>query len=113
MLRHIVRFIVSAIVLGVVAFLVPGFRIAGLGTTIIAALVITLLGWLMERLFGTNISPYGRGIVGFISTVIVLYITQFFVPGFRIGLFSAIVAALIIGLIDLFVPTIKDKVNQT
>ncbi|TCP64134.1 phage holin family protein [Baia soyae] len=112
MIRHIVRFIVSVIVLMIVAALVPGFRISGFGTAIIAALFIALLGWLMEMLFGERISPYGRGIVGFISTVVVLYITSMIVNGFEIGVFSAIVAALIIGIVDLFSPTIKDRVDS-
>ncbi|MDQ0417093.1 uncharacterized membrane protein YvlD (DUF360 family) [Croceifilum oryzae] len=112
MIRHIVRFIVSVIVLMIVAALVPGFRISGFGTAIIAALFIALLGWLMEMLFGERISPYGRGIVGFISTVVVLYITSMIVNGFEIGIFSAIVAALIIGIVDLFSPTIKDRVDS-
>ncbi|SDZ17655.1 phage holin family protein [Thermoactinomyces sp. DSM 45892] len=112
MIRHIVRFIVSVIVLMIVAALVPGFRISGFGTAIIAALFIALLGWLMEMLFGERISPYGRGIVGFISTVVVLYITSMIVNGFEIGVFSAIVAALIIGIVDLFSPTIKDRVGS-
>ncbi|SFX69460.1 4 TMS phage holin, superfamily IV [Thermoactinomyces sp. DSM 45891] len=112
MIRHIVRFIVSVIVLMIVAALVPGFRISGFGTAIIAALFIALLGWLMEMLFGERISPYGRGIVGFISTVVVLYITSMIVNGFEIGVFSAIVAALVIGIVDLFSPTIKDRVGS-
>lgn len=111
MVRHIVRFIVSVIVLMIVAALVPGFRIAGFGTAIIAALVIALLGWLMEKMFGERISPYGRGIIGFISTVVVLYVTAMLVRGFEIGLFSAIVAALLIGIIDMFAPTVKDRVK--
>jgi putative membrane protein len=70
-----------------------------------AAVVIALLGWAIEALFGRSISPYGRGIVGFISGAIVLYIAQLFVPGMRVTILGALLASLVIGIIDLFVPT--------
>jgi uncharacterized membrane protein YvlD (DUF360 family) len=108
-IRHLIRFFVSALVLLLVAALVPGFTIAGIGTAFLAALVIAGLGWIIEALFGQDISPYARGIVGFIISAAVLYLTQFFVPGFRISLFGALFAALLIGLIDLFVPTVSRR----
>jgi uncharacterized membrane protein YvlD (DUF360 family) len=108
-LRHIIRFIVSVIVLMVVAFLVPGFSIAGFGSAILAALAIMVVGWLIESFTGNKITPYGRGIVGFLVSAAVLYFIQFLVPGFRIGLFSALIASLIIGIIDIFAPTTRSK----
>lgn len=101
----IVRFIVSALVLMFVGFLVPGFGVMNFWTALMAAVVIALLGWAIEALFGRSISPYGRGIVGFISGAIVLYIAQLFVPGMRVTILGALLASLVIGIIDLFVPT--------
>lgn len=101
----IVRFIVSALVLLFVEAIVPGFKGLTFGTAIVAAVVIALIGWAMEALFGRRISPYGRGIVGFISGAIVLYFAQLFVPGMRITILGALLASLVIGIIDLFVPT--------
>lgn len=111
-LRHAIRFFVSAIVLGVVAFLVPGFRIAGFGSVLLAALAIMVIGWLIENFTGDKITPYSRGIVGFLVSAAVLYIVQFIVPGYRIGFFSALVASLLIGIIDIFVPTTRSKVTE-
>jgi len=101
----IVRFIVSALVLMFVGFLVPGFGVMGFWSALLAAIVIALLGWAIEVLFGRRISPYGRGIVGFISSVVVLYVAQWFVPGLRVTVLGAVLASLVIGIIDLFVPT--------
>ncbi len=101
----IVRFVVSALVLMLVGFLVPGFRVSGFWTALLAAVVIALLGWAIEALFGRRISPYGRGIVGFISGAVVLWVAQMFVPGMRVTLLGALIASLVIGIIDLFVPT--------
>jgi putative membrane protein len=104
-LGAIVRFVVSALVLMVVGYLVPGFSRLTFTSALIAAVVIAVIGWAVERLFGGRISPYGRGIVGFLVGVAVIYVAQFFVPGMRVTLFGAILASLVIGLIDLFVPS--------
>lgn len=104
-LGTIIRFVVSALVLMFVGFLVPGFGVMGFWSAILAAVIIALLGMAMEALFGRRISPYGRGIVGFISSAIVIYVAQLFVPGMRVSILGALLAALVIGIIDLFVPT--------
>ncbi|MFX4303076.1 phage holin family protein [Alicyclobacillus tolerans] len=101
----IVRFIVSALVLMFVGFIVPGFAVASFGWALVAAVVIALLGMVIEAIFGHHISPYGRGVVGFISGAVVLYIAQLFVPGMRVTILGALLASLVIGIIDLFVPT--------
>ncbi|WAH38408.1 phage holin family protein [Alicyclobacillus dauci] len=101
----IVRFIVSALVLMLVGYLVPGFGVMGFWSAVLAAIVISILGLAMEALFGRRISPYGRGIVGFISGAIVIYVAQLFVPGMRASILGALLASLVIGIIDLFIPT--------
>jgi putative membrane protein len=100
----IVRFVVSAIVLMVVGMLVPGFSRMTFASALLAALVIAAIGWVLEMLFGRRISGFGRGIIGFLTGVAVIYLTQWFVPGMRVTLIGAILAALVIGLIDLFIP---------
>ncbi|WP_062305729.1 phage holin family protein [Alicyclobacillus sendaiensis] len=102
---HMVRFVVSALVLLLVSHLVHGFYIRGFWRAIIAAIVITLLGLAMEALFGRQISPYGRGIIGFISGAIVIYVAQIFVHGMHVSIIGALLASLVIGIIDLFIPT--------
>jgi putative membrane protein len=104
-LGTIVRFIVSALVLLFVQAMVPGFRGLTFLTAILAAVVIALLGWAMEAIFGRRISPYGRGVIGFLSSAIVLYAAQWFVAGMRVTILGALLASLVIGIIDLFVPT--------
>ncbi|MCL6454420.1 MAG: phage holin family protein [Alicyclobacillus sp.] len=101
----IVRFIVSALVLMFVGFIVPGFAVMGFWSALLAAVVIALLGWAIEALFGRRISPFGRGIVGFISGAVVIYVAQLFVPGMRASILGALLASLVIGIVDLFIPT--------
>ncbi|WJH34992.1 phage holin family protein [Paenibacillus aurantius] len=103
-LGHIVRFIVSALVLLVTGWLVPGFRVGGFGSALLLALVIAVLGWILEGIFGRRITPFGRGIIGFLSSAFIIWLSQFIVGGVRATLIGAILAALVIGIIDLFIP---------
>ncbi|MBB3129335.1 uncharacterized membrane protein YvlD (DUF360 family) [Paenibacillus rhizosphaerae] len=103
-LGHVVRFIVSAIVLLIVGWIVPQFSVGGFWSALLLALVIALLGWIIEGIFGKRVTPFGRGIVGFIVSALVIYIAQFIVSGVEVTLLGAILAALVIGIIDLFIP---------
>ncbi|MDD2212760.1 MAG: phage holin family protein [Clostridia bacterium] len=106
MLSTLIRFLVSAIVLLVVSWLVPGFTVAGFTGAVIAAIVIALLGWVVEKLLGDKVTPRSRGLVGFISAAVVIYLAQYIVPGsISVSIFGALLASLVIGLIDVFVPT--------
>ena len=100
----IVRFITSAIVLAVTAFFTPGFQIASLWTLLVAAVVLTVIDYLVTSVFGISVGPFGKGIVGFIVAAIILYATQFFVSGYSISWISAIIGALIYGIVASFIP---------
>ncbi|UQZ35737.1 hypothetical protein C2I18_20735 [Paenibacillus sp. PK3_47] len=103
-LGHVVRFLVAAIVLLVVGWIVPQFTIGGFGSALLLALVIALLGWIIEGIFGKKATPFGRGIVGFIVSALVIWIAQFVVSGVDVSILGALLAALVIGIIDLFLP---------
>ena len=44
----------------------PGFSIRGFWTAVIAALIISAIDYLIERIFNFDASPFGRGLSGFI-----------------------------------------------
>lgn len=104
----IVRFVVSALVLVVVSWLSPGFVVkGGFVGALIAAAVIAILGYIAEALLGDRISPQSRGLVGFITAAVVIYLAQFIIPGLlSVSIIGALIAAFIIGLIDAVVPTV-------
>ncbi len=104
-LAHIVRFVVAAIVIMVVSYITPGFTRMGFGYALLAAVLITVIGYALEAMFGKNVSPYAHGAVGFIVSAIIFYAIQFLVPGMIITVLGAVIAALIVGIIDMFVPT--------
>lgn len=105
MIGVIVRFVISALVLMFVGFILPGFRVAGFWNALLAAVFIAGLGYLVESLLGDRISPQNRGIVGFVTAAVVIYVAGLLVSGMTVTILGALLAALVIGLIDAFVPT--------
>lgn len=106
MIGLIVRFIVSAVVLMVVSWLLPGISVNGFVGALIAAVVIAVLGYAAEKLMGKDVSPYGRGAVGFIAAAVVIYLSQYIIPDYlSVSLIGSLLAALVIGIVDAFVPT--------
>lgn len=103
----IVRFIVSALVLMLVAAVLPGIRVAGLGGALVAAAVIAILGYIVEKLLGDRVSPQSRGLVGFVSGALVIYLAQYVVPAsIDVSIIGALLAAFVIGLVDAVIPTL-------
>ena len=105
MLGAIVRFIVSALVIMLLGFLLPGVRVESFTAAFLTAVVIAALGWLAETLLSDKISPRSRGWVGFITAAVVIYIAGTIVPGFEVGVWGALLTSFVVGLIDTVVPT--------
>lgn len=106
MVRTIVRFVVSAIVLLLISYLLPGIKVSGFWGALLAAVVIAILGYLVEMILGDKISPRSRGIVGFVVAAIVIYLAQFIIPNYlSVSLLGSLLAAFVIGLVDAFIPT--------
>ena len=98
------RLIAAAVVLAITAFFTPGFTINNFWSLAVAAIVLTLLDYLIVKFTGLHASPFGKGFVGFVLSVVVLYVTQYFVAGYSISWMSAIIGAIIYGIIDYFIP---------
>ena len=98
------RFIVAAIILGITAFFTPGFSINNIWTLGVAAIVLTLMDYLIVKFTGLHAMAFGKGFVGFVLAVVVLYATQFFVAGYSITWMAAIIGALIYGIVDYIMP---------
>lgn len=105
MIGLVIRFVVSALVLLLMSLIIPGFRVQGFVNALIAAVVIAVLGWLVESLMGKRVSPQARGLVGFLTAAVVIWATQFIVPAMQVSILGALIAALVIGIVDAFVPT--------
>lgn len=98
------RLIASSVILAITAFFTPGFQINNIWSLAIAAVVLTVMDYLITKFTGLHASPFGKGFVGFVLSVVVLYVTQYFVAGYSISWMAAIIGALIYGVIDYFIP---------
>lgn len=98
------RLVVAAIVLGITAFFTPGFSINNIWSLGLAAIVLTIMDYLIVKFTGLHASPFGKGFVGFILAAVTLYLTQFFVAGYSISWIAAIIGALIYGVVDYLIP---------
>ncbi len=102
--HFLIRLVVGAIVLAITAALTPGFAITGIWPLLLGALVLALLDYVASRLIGIDATPFGRGITGFILAAVIIYVTQYFVAGFTVTVWGAIIGALVYGIVDLIIP---------
>ena len=100
----ILRFITSAVILAITAFFTPGFTISNIWALALAAVVLTVIDFLLIKFTRLHASSFGKGFVGFILAAVVLYVTQFSVAGYSISWIAAIIGALIYGVVDYFIP---------
>ena len=98
------RLVTAAIVLAITAFFTPGFHINNIWTLAAAAIVLTIIDYLIVKFTGLHASPFGKGFVGFVLSAVVLYVTQYFVAGYTISWMAAIIGAVIYGVVDYFLP---------
>ena len=98
------RLVTAAIVLAITAFFTPGFSINNIWALAAAAIVLTIIDYLITKFTGLHASAFGKGFVGFVLAAVVLYVTQYFVAGYTISWIAAIVGALVYGVVDYFLP---------
>lgn len=73
------RLITAGVVLAITAFFTPGFRINSFWALAAAAIVLTIIDYLITKFTGLHASSFGKGFVGFVLSAVVLYVTQYFV----------------------------------
>ena len=98
------RFFTAAVILAITAFFTPGFSIENIWALAIAAIVLTVMDFLIMKFTGLHASPFGKGFVGFVLAVVVLYLTQYFVAGYSISWIAAIIGAVVYGIVDYLIP---------
>ena len=98
------RLVTAAIVLAITAFFTPGFTINNIWSLAIAAIVLTIIDYLIVKFTGLDATPFGKGFVGFVLAAVTLYVTQYFVAGYSISWIAAIIGALIYGIVDYIIP---------
>ena len=99
-----IRFLSSLSIFAVTVFFTPNFNLSSFPILIISAVAIIILDYLMSIITGIHDMPLGRGLVGFTTAAIIIYLTQFTVDGYYISITSSLIAAAIYGVIDSMLP---------
>ena len=105
-MKLIVRLAINVFALLVVAYLVPGFKLASLSAAIVAAVAIGVVNTFIRpilQLIALPISVITFGLFAIFINVFLLYATSKFVPGFEIENFTtAIIASILLSLVSWF-----------
>ena len=116
-MRLIVNWILSAIALMFVAYVVPGFYVNSIGTALIAAAVIGIINatlGLILKVITFPLTIVSLGIFWIVINALMLELASAFVRGFHIsGFVSAFVGAILLSLTNMvlrwIVPTEEEK----
>lgn len=100
----ILKYISATAILTATTIFTPNFKITSLPALFLSSFVIIILDYMMSIITGIHDSIIGRGIVGFVSAAIIIYMTQFIVPGYYISILSSLIAAAIYGTLNSFIP---------
>jgi putative membrane protein len=104
-MRMIVNWLLSALALLIVTYIVPGFQVSGIFSALIAAVVIGLINatiGLFLKVITFPLTVLTLGIFWFVVNAIVLKLASWFVPGFNIhGFWPAFWGAVVLSLINM------------
>jgi putative membrane protein len=103
----ILRLVLNALVLLLVAHLIEGIRVSSFGTALIAALVLGLLNALVKPVLFILTLPINvltLGLFTFVINAFILWLAAALVPGFAIDRFlTALLAAIVMALINMLI----------
>src|SRR6201996_400432 len=113
MLRLLVRWFLDALALLIVAWLVPGFKVANLPSALIAVLIIGLLNMTLGLLLKLITLPLGiltLGLFFLVINAIILKLAGDVVPGFYVATWSAaLIGAIVLALLHMLTSLLLDK----
>ena len=95
-----IKLITMISIFTITVFFTPNFNISSFPLLIVSSLFVICLDYLMSVISGIHDMPLGRGAVGFTSSAVFIYISQFFIAGYSINLTSTFIAALIYAFIS-------------
>lgn len=103
-MRFLVHWLVSALGLLIVAHVVPGFRVAGFGTALLASIVIGLVNATIGLVLFVLTLPLTVVTLGFFLLVLnalLLWMASGLVPGFHIdGFGAAFIGAIVLAIVN-------------
>ncbi len=104
-MRLLLRWVLSAVALLVVAWLVPGFYLRNFGSALFAVIVIGLVNatlGILLKLVTFPLTIVSLGLFWWMINALMIWIASSFVPGFEIaGFGSAFIGAIALALVNL------------
>jgi len=104
MLNWLIKWLVSAISLLIVAYFVPGFHVAGFTAALIAAIVVGLINGTLGVVLKFVTWPLRLLTLGLLTWLVnaaMLMLATHFVDGFRIdGWFAALIGSLLLAIVS-------------
>jgi putative membrane protein len=104
-MRILLNWLVSALALWLVAQIVPGFQINGLGSALIAVVVIGLVNatlGILLKIVTFPLTIVTLGIFWWVINGLMIWVASSFVPGFVITSFgSALLGAIVLALVNM------------
>src|SRR3989304_1526183 len=105
-MKLVIRLAINVFALFIVAYIVPGFHLANITATIVAAVVIGIVNTFIRPIFqliALPISIITFGLAAFFINVLLLWTVSKVVPGFSITSFTtAAVASIVLSLTSWF-----------
>ena len=100
----IIHWVLSGVALLIVAQILPGIEVDGLGAALIAAFVIGLVSATVGLILKVVLLPFiilSLGIVYFLINGLMLKLASAFVPGFRVvGCLPAVLGSILLTIVD-------------
>ena len=111
MMRNtLLNWVISAVAMLITAYVVPGFKVAGFGAAMIAALVVAVANatlWYVLMVLTLPLNVLTLGLFTFIVNGIVIKICAAIVPGFAVDTwFAAIIGAIVMSLSAILLHTV-------
>jgi putative membrane protein len=113
MKKLLAHWLLSALSLLLVAHLVPGFRVRGLGTALIAAVVIGLVNGtlgLILKILTLPVTIVTFGLFLLVINALMLKLSAWFVPGFEVrGFWPALLGGAILSVLSMVIRRLLGK----
>ena len=116
-MRLLLNWLLSAVALLIVSFLVPGFKVVGFKEALIAAIVIGLINatlGLLLKLVTLPLTILTLGVFWWVVNAFMLIIaSKLLAPGFEVsGFFAAFLGAIVLSIVNVVLRKIADEVTD-
>ena len=112
-MRILLNWLVSALALWLVSQIVPGFHVSGLGSALIAVVVIGLVNatlGILLKILTFPLTIVTLGIFWWVINALMLWVASSFVPGFVITSFgSAFIGAIVLALVSMLFHSVLQR----